>query len=669
VGGRADRTALLVAAGAGWLAFVVYVATLAPTVHDGDGPELTLAALELGVPHPTGYPLYTLLGHAWIRLCAVGDPAWRLNLLSAVFAALAVGLLAHVAARVSGRPSAGWLAGLLFAFAPALWSQATVAEVYALHALVVVAVIGALARFDANQDGRGLRAAALALGLGLAHHGMTALLLPAAALATFAARRRAGPRLGLREAAWLATLAAGPLLLYAYLPLAASREPAIAWGNPVTPAAFWYHVTGAQYRGFMELPAIGSLPLRLGRHAVDLAQQLGPWLLPLAALGVWRLWRTRPALLAWTSLAYATTLGYAFCYQIVDLEPYFLPAFAIAALWIGAGAGAALEALGSGRAARRAAVPILALAPLVSLLGNLPAQDRSRDFGPHDRALAALAVAPPSALLLTQGPTGYAPVYASLVEGLRRDVDVVDMFLRLRPRYRPELERVRRLRPSTSLPRDLAVAAAAVRAHPGSVLLWPDAPDADWGSVGLLRIRGGVVDRLTATPPELRRSDAPPETAMTRFGDAVEFAGARIEPQAVAAGGLVRARYFWRRLGSGPSPRLDVLAVLADAQGDLITGRDGTAAFRELHPLAQGVPLASLDAGELFVETLDLLVPRDTPPGRHTLWVALRRGDDLLATPGGGGFAPAAPLEIRAPLAPLWTLPTPPAQRSHAHAR
>jgi 4-amino-4-deoxy-L-arabinose transferase-like glycosyltransferase len=665
VGARADRTTLLVATGAGWLAFVVYVATLAPTVHDGDSPELTLAALELGVAHPTGYPLYTLLGHAWSRLCAVGDPAWRLNLLSAVFAALSVGLLAHVAARVSRRPVAGWLAGLLFAFAPAVWSQATIAEVYALHALVVVAVIGSLASIDQEPDGRGLRRAALTLGLGLTHHGMTALLLPPAALAAW---RRAGPPLGLREAARLGALLAAPLLLYAYLPLAASREPAVAWGNPVTPAAFWYHVSGGQYRGFLELPLIASLPQRLGLHGADLAEQFGAWLLPLAALGVWRLARARPALLAWTSLAYATTLGYAFCYQIVDLGPYFLPAFAIAALWIAVGASALLEAVSSGRAALRAAVAIVALAPGVSLLGNLPAQDRSRDFGPHDRALAALAVAPASALLLTQGPTGYAPVYASVAEGVRPDVDVIDMFLRLRPRYRPELERVRRLRPSPSLPRDLAVAAAAVRARPGSVLLWPDAPDADWGSVGLVRIRGGVVDRLATTPPELRSSDAPPRTAMTRFGDAVEFAGARIEPPAVEAGGLVRVRYFWRRLGSGPGPRLDVLAVLGDAEGDLVTGVDGTAAFREMHPLAQGVPLESLGAGELFVETLDLLVPRDAPPGSHALWVALRSGDDLLPTDAGGGFAPAAALEIRASGARLWTLPTPPERRSHARS-
>ena len=74
-------------------AFALYVATLAPTVLAGDGGEFQFVPYLLGVAHPTGYPLYTLLGWAWSHLLPVGDVAYRLNLFSAFWAALAVGFL------------------------------------------------------------------------------------------------------------------------------------------------------------------------------------------------------------------------------------------------------------------------------------------------------------------------------------------------------------------------------------------------------------------------------------------------------------------------------------------------------------------------------------------------------------------------------------------------
>src|SRR5688572_1692281 len=74
-------------------ALAVYLRTLAPSIVLGDSPELTAAAYLAGVPHPTGYPLYMILGHLFIRLCPLGSVAYRMNLLSALAAAAAVGLV------------------------------------------------------------------------------------------------------------------------------------------------------------------------------------------------------------------------------------------------------------------------------------------------------------------------------------------------------------------------------------------------------------------------------------------------------------------------------------------------------------------------------------------------------------------------------------------------
>lgn len=64
----------------------LYLATLLPDVGAGDIAEFQRAAPTLGLPHPTGYPLYMILGWLWSHLPLGGTMAWRMNLLSAVFA-------------------------------------------------------------------------------------------------------------------------------------------------------------------------------------------------------------------------------------------------------------------------------------------------------------------------------------------------------------------------------------------------------------------------------------------------------------------------------------------------------------------------------------------------------------------------------------------------------
>src|SRR5688572_33448599 len=78
-----DHVALPWAAGLFLAALATYVATLYRTVPGGDSGELTLVAATLGVAHPPGYPLFTLLGKLF-SLIPLGTVAWRINLLSAV---------------------------------------------------------------------------------------------------------------------------------------------------------------------------------------------------------------------------------------------------------------------------------------------------------------------------------------------------------------------------------------------------------------------------------------------------------------------------------------------------------------------------------------------------------------------------------------------------------
>ena len=81
------RFALLTAA----LVLLGYLVSLAPTVTFWDAGEFIAASRILGIPHPPGTPLFVMLGHVWGTIVPFGDYAFRLNLMSAFFSALAAG--------------------------------------------------------------------------------------------------------------------------------------------------------------------------------------------------------------------------------------------------------------------------------------------------------------------------------------------------------------------------------------------------------------------------------------------------------------------------------------------------------------------------------------------------------------------------------------------------
>src|SRR5437764_10918857 len=80
-------------------AAILYFLTAARDIVVGDTPELITAAVTLGVAHPPGYPLFTMLGHLSSLLPFESIP-FRVNLLSVVCDSVAVGIIYLIAARL-----------------------------------------------------------------------------------------------------------------------------------------------------------------------------------------------------------------------------------------------------------------------------------------------------------------------------------------------------------------------------------------------------------------------------------------------------------------------------------------------------------------------------------------------------------------------------------------
>jgi len=431
---------LLVFAGS----LILYVSTLAPTVVTvfDDSPEFQLVCHLLGVAHPTGYPLYTLLGK-FFTLLPLGDIAYRINFMSAFFAALTAGFLSLLVCELTGRRLAGALAALALAISPVFWSQATIAEVYPLFMFLLVLILWLLTRWEsASQSGeRWLLALAAMCGLALTHHRMVALFAPGIAIVLFLAWKRwPGTATGEEERRvawpkWWHLLLAGliPLSLYLYIPLIGARVGSLDGAYQNTIAGFFRHVLALDYGAFFT-----DNPLAQSRdfsYYVDaLVQQFGLVGTLVGLVGLLLPWRRRRIWIG-TLVSLSICALFAMLYQVADIEVFLLPLFLLWAMGIGMALGKMqnlarrCERLAWVREANiiaGVAALIFVIQPVAVAVAEWPAMDRSEDWGVSDAALDILAQPLPEHATII-GILGETTVlrYLQETKNVRSDVELI----------------------------------------------------------------------------------------------------------------------------------------------------------------------------------------------------------------------------------------------------
>ena len=427
---RLGPSACIAGAGVGILALVLYLSTLAPTVlhytaDTKDAPVLPVAAYVLGISHPTGYPTYTILTHLFAYL-PVGDVAYRVNLASAVFGALAVAALHFLGLRLGGGIVAAFVGALAFGTSPLFWSQAVIAEIYTLHVLFLALVFLVLLLWRETREDGYLLLAAGVIGLAVTHNPTSGLLLPtAAAFVLLVEPRKVLDRKIILKGVGVFLIS---LLPYAYLPIRARMDPPLKVWDPSDWEGFRDLVTGGEFKANMWAFGPEELPGRLSLYLHHLTGEL-PWtLLAAAVVGVaYTLLRDRAAF-ALLAFPFGGFLFYALEYDIVDVEYYFIPTYAILSLWASVGLAAALR--GAGRAAakrgpglRTAAVVALSTlvlcVPLWGIRETHREVDRSEDYEGRGIVEAVADDAAPNAVVIQHR----SPLqYMRLVEGRREDV-------------------------------------------------------------------------------------------------------------------------------------------------------------------------------------------------------------------------------------------------------
>jgi hypothetical protein len=363
----------LFAFAAGIICFIIYMLTLYPGVTFMDSGELGGALYTFGVPHPTGYPLYLVIGYVVSNLPFLGTPIYKLNVLSAIFSSAAIVVLYFViynllvlinsfketSIKHSSKANKGkektvktkqsivlnnsetavlaFFASIVIGVSRTFWNNATFIEVYPLHELFISLILLVCVRIyvnSANPKKRDFIYLFLLLGLSFANHMTTLLLIPGVLYLLWLQKEKS--KLAWKIISSSMVYIVPGLLFYLILIIRASAKPFFNWSDPQNFSNLLYHVTGGDYSqamfsggsGFINNIKIFASGI-LGEYAV-IASILG-------IIGIGVLYKRNRQLFIFMLILMISSLIYAFNYRVRDIEVYFIQFYIIFGICVAVG--------------------------------------------------------------------------------------------------------------------------------------------------------------------------------------------------------------------------------------------------------------------------------------------------------------------------------------------
>jgi hypothetical protein len=409
---------------------LLYFLTLAPGLLPADNGEFQLVGATLGVAHPPGFPLYTLLSKLMTWLPIAASAAYKINLLSLITSVATLGILYLSVYSLTRQQFPAITAVLALGTATTFWAQATTANIRSLTALFAALAIFALIRHQqekAHSD-RYLVLFAAALSLGFTHH----LSLAFMGLVFCLSLLLIDPDFSKTPARWkrpfLAALVG--LLPLLYLPLRAGADVPGASEGLNTFSGFLNHFLALGFQGdfFYFVQPVVLWP-RLQVMGNVLTFQFSPWLLAGALLGfIWLLRRNlQLGLLLGGSFALHTLITAT--YRAPQTVEYMLPAYLPVAICLGIASGYlrdfAAKRPNSWRALILVGTAVFLTAAVVQGWQRWPSyrwlhnKEDARDY-----AQKILDDAPPESLILANWHWATPLWYLQTVEGQRPDVTI-----------------------------------------------------------------------------------------------------------------------------------------------------------------------------------------------------------------------------------------------------
>ncbi len=120
----------------------------------GDSPELSIASYSLGIAHPPGYPLYSLLTKAFNYLLPLSDYAQKCNIFSAFISSISIVIAFISTYTITNNYVASLISSVLIGFSYLFFKQSLIAEVYALNSFFVLIISFCIIQFEKKGDAR-----------------------------------------------------------------------------------------------------------------------------------------------------------------------------------------------------------------------------------------------------------------------------------------------------------------------------------------------------------------------------------------------------------------------------------------------------------------------------------------------------------------------------------
>ncbi|MBN1634714.1 MAG: DUF2723 domain-containing protein [Ignavibacteria bacterium] len=443
------------------ISFIVYILTLAPGVFFVDSGELAVACIKLGIAHPTGYPLFTLIGRIF-SLIPSSEPIYILNFASALFSSVAVFIFFYLISYIlylterlnkigsdkkkkfpavpeNINYAISFSASLILAFSFTFWNTANSIEVYNLHKVFLVLLLLVFLKSlysdlqkknETADSGKYWILFAFLTGLSFTNHLSTLYLgfgIMVLYFVKYGFNKESFKRLLFLIIPFILGISA-----YIYLFLRSENAP-ISWGYPHNWENFVRHISGKQFMVWMNPFSIDDVKIKQFNHFIEIyPRELSIPVLLIIIIGLIELYRKSTKFFIFTLLIFFTTLWIACSYDIYDIDSYFLAAFIISVLWAGIGLQLVYKLISKSdiqeNLKKYVSYFILFVAPLFLLVSNYKSNDESKNKYVSDYTFNVFNSARPNSIIMSTQWDFWvsASWYYQYVKGIRPDVLVVD---------------------------------------------------------------------------------------------------------------------------------------------------------------------------------------------------------------------------------------------------
>lgn len=467
----------------GFISFVFYLLTIAPSVIQIDTGELAAVQCTLGIAHPTGYPLFTMLGYIFSLIPLPFTKIFQLNLLAVLYCAIAISVFSYTAKAVldnlnlfqfvktfkekskkKKKDSAKTVTppitstfelsemtkvisaifgGLFLALSKTFWFQSTSVEVYSLHLLLITFIILSLIKaFLLSNKEKAISKYwiifSITLAFGFTNHMTTLLIIPGVAFLYFA--KNGFNSKSIKQILFMLLIFFPMLILiYSYLPIRASQNPVMNWGNPIEWERITRHISGQQYQVWL-FSSTEAAAKQFNYFVTNLPNEYSFSLLfALAGLVVSFIYTKK--FFIFNIIVFLSTVLYAINYDINDIDSYFLLAYISLAFF--AVFGIVQLILFSTKNNMKIIIPVslLLLFLGIQFYSNYDKVNQRGNFIYEDYTRSILNTLPNNSIVFSYQWDYFisASYYFQLVEGYRKDVIVIDKELLRRSWYYNQL--------------------------------------------------------------------------------------------------------------------------------------------------------------------------------------------------------------------------------------